>query len=131
MARLEIESDNLNEVLDVVQQFGNRAEEVLNDSLFNDAFPIFRDAITLLTPVGSRPKTHAKYSNPYTYDKKANLVLYIHTKKNFNYLFFPQEAHGCKFIGKSPNDFMLKGVEKEADNVINIMLDRLQQRLFE
>lgn len=125
MSKFSIESNGFEELQKAIQEFGEGSEEVINNALVNEVYDIFNPSIVNLIPVSSRDKRHAKYSDPLIGEQETNLELYIHTKKKFNYLFFPQNAHGCKFVGKSPNDFMIDGVTREMDNAINIILDKL------
>ena len=63
-------------------------------------------------------------------EQKENLSLYIHTKSQYNYLYFPQEAEGTS-SGKTPNDFMQHGIDAKYDTVVNQMLEKLQNKLNE
>ena len=47
------------------------------------------------------------------------------------YLFFPDNAHGCKYVGKQPYNFMVDGVERKMNEAINIMLDKLINKFEE
>ena len=125
MADFSLESKDFEKVQEAILKFGEDAEETINQTLLNEVNQIFNPAIVGFIPVSVRDKKHAKYNDPIIGEQKTTLELYMHSKKPYNYLFFPQNAHGCKFVGKLPNDFMMKGIEVQFDNAINILLDKL------
>lgn len=128
-----------NEDLERIQQsiinFEGDAEEVINTYLKKTTSKILKKSIINLVPVSKEKypsqqgKNHAKMNNPFT-STVSNLTLTIKTKKEFNYLYFPQMGEGTS-KGKLANDFMEKGIEAEYDNVINGMLEKLQNRMEE
>lgn len=123
-----------NEDLERIQQsiidFGDDAEGVINDCLANEVKDKFITSITNLIPVSKVNKGHAKTSNSLEGKNRNNLTLLIHTKPKFNYLYFPQMGEGTS-KDNSPNDFMEKGIDAEYDNVVNMMLNKLQDRMEE
>lgn len=110
--------------------YGEGAEQVINDYLKTNASDIFIKSIVNLIPVSNVNKTHAKNSNPLKAEQIDNLSLYIHTKNKFNYLYFPQEGEGTS-SGKAQNDFMQYGVDAKYDYIVNEMLDKLQNKFNE
>lgn len=107
-----------------IKNFEGDAEQALKGYLENDADKILRPSIENLIPVSDKDKKHAKTSAPLTGDMQGNLSLYIHTKKQWHYLYFPDEGEGTS-KGQPPHDFMGEGVEKQYDTVVNGMLDAL------
>ena len=129
--KLTIDQNNFDDILQAIQQFGEDAEDVINETLLNEVNDLFKPSIVNLVPISSRNKRHAKNSDPLIGEQETNLELYIHTKKKFNYLFFPDNAHGCKYVGKQPYNFMVDGVERKMNEAINIMLDKLINKFEE
>lgn len=124
-----IKEDDLRKIQNSIQQFDGDAEKVINDYLGTEAKDKFIKSITNLVPVSNvNKKKHAKDNNPFDGKVRNNLELWIHTKSKFNYLYFPQNAEGTS-KGKSPNDFMDRGIDEEYNNVVNGILDKLQNRL--
>ena len=111
-------------IQDKIREFSDGAEQVINEYLINQASDIFMDSITNLIPVSDRQKKHAKQNAPLVGEQKENLVLYIHTRKPWHYLYFPDEGEGTS-LGQKAHDFMGEGVEAKYDEVVNGMLDAL------
>ena len=61
---------------------------------------------------------------PFTDDMQGKLSVYIHTKKSYHYLYFPDEGEGTS-KGQMAHDFTGEGVENEYDNTVNLLLDAL------
>ena len=120
-----MEEEGFQELQDKIRLFGEGAEEIINQTLVNEVKELLTPSIVNFIPVSSRNKKHAKHNNPIMGEQETTLELYLHSKKPYNYLFFPENAHGCKFVGQQPRDFMTKGVEAQMGNAINIMLEKL------
>ena len=112
-----LSAEDVERLQQAIMSYGDGAEKVINNYL---------KAIINYIPVSNRNKQHAKDSSPLKAEQKENLSLYIHTKTQYNYLYFPQEAEGVHFQGKVPNDFMQHGVDAQYDNVVNNLLEKLQ-----
>ena len=125
-----LKTEDLLKIQEAIMDFGNDAESVINDCLANEVKELLTNSITNLIPVSPKSKKHAKTSNPLDGKVRNNLTLWIHTKPKYNYLYFPQNAEGTS-KGKQPNDFMEKGINVEYDNVVNIILEKLQRRMEE
>ena len=125
-----LKDEDLLKIQEAITDFEGDAEKVINECLANEVKDKFINSITNLIPVSDRSKRHAKTSNPLDGKVRNNLTLWIHTKPQYNYLYFPQNAEG-QSKGNSPNDFMDKGIDVEYDNAVNMILDKLQNRLEE
>lgn len=125
-----LKEEDLARIQEAIMDFGDDAERVVNDCLANEVKDKLITSITNLIPVSDKNKKHAKSSNPLDGKIRNNLTLWIHTKPKYNYLYFPQNAEGTS-KGKSPNDFMDKGIDAEYDNAVNIILEKLQRRMEE
>ena len=125
-----LKDEDLLKIQEAITDFEGDAEKVINECLANEVKDKFINSITNLIPISDRNKRHAKTSNPLDGKVRNNLTLWIHTKPQYNYLYFPQNAEG-QSKGNSPNDFMDKGIDVEYDNAVNMILDKLQNRLEE
>lgn len=109
-----------------IKEFQGDAEKTINDFLMNEASETFKTSIINFIPVSkAKKRKHAKTSDPLEHKQERNLELIIKTKTKYNYLYFPQNAEGTS-KHNAPNDFVQKGVDREYDNVINSLLDKLQ-----
>ena len=125
-----LKDEDLLKIQEAITDFEGDAEKVINECLANEVKDKFINSITNLIPISDRNKRHAKTSNPLDGKVRNNLTLWIHTKSQYNYLYFPQNAEG-QSKGNNPNDFMDKGIDVEYDNAVNMILDKLQNRLEE
>lgn len=124
-----LKEEDLGRIQEAIMDFRDDVESVINDCLANEVKELLTNSITNLIPVSDKnKKQHAKTSNPLDGKVRNNLTLWIHTKPKYNYLYFPQNAEGTS-KSNSPNDFMDKGIDAEYDNVVNIMLEKLQRRM--
>lgn len=122
--RFSLDDKDIERLTDAIKAFEGSAEQAIGEYLEGQANEIFKDSIVNLIPVSKQNKRHAKNSAPLTGEMQGNLSLYIHTKKNWHYLYFPDEGEGTS-KGQAPHDFMGEGVDKEYDTVVNGMLDAL------
>jgi len=122
--RFTLKDKDIDNLIDAIKGFAGDAENAMSDALENKVAEILKNSIENLIPVSDRNKTHARYSAPFTDDMQGKLSVYIHTKKAYHYLYFPDEGEGTS-KGQMPHNFTGEGVEKEYDSAINILLDAL------
>lgn len=122
MANFEISSEDVDRLQQAIINYGNEAEQTINDYLTTEAKDTFSRSITDLIPLSNRNKQHARNSNPVKGEQKENLSLYLHTPGRYHYLYFPDEGEGTS-KNRGPADFMQRGVDAESGNVINKLLD--------
>ena len=123
-ASFSLDSKDIDRLVTAIKQYEGDSEQALGNYLENDADKILRPSIENLIPVSEADKKHARTSSPLTGDMESQLSLYIHTKKAWHYLYFPNEGEGTS-KGQAPHDFMNQGVENKYDTVVNGMLDAL------
>lgn len=122
--RFTLKDEDVENLIDAIKGFAGDAENAISDALENKVAEILKNSIENLIPVSNRNKIHAKYSAPFTDDMQGKLSVYIHTKKAYHYLYFPDEGEGTS-KGQMAHDFTGEGVEREYDSAINILLDVL------
>lgn len=123
-ATFTLDDKDIDRLTNAIKSFEGEAEKAIGQYLESKADDIFQKSIINLIPVSEANKQHAKTSAPLTGDMQGNLSLYIHTKKKFHYLYFPNEGEGTS-KGQEPHDFMGEGLDKEYDTVVNGLLDAL------
>lgn len=123
-ASFTLNDDDINNLIEAIQKFEGSAEDAIGEYLKEEVPGIVKPSIQNLIPVSDRDKRHAKTSAPFTEDMEGKLSIYIHTKKQWHYLYFPDEGEGTS-KGQQPHDFMSQGVESEYDTLVNGMLDSL------
>ena len=125
-----IKDEDIERLQKAIQNFGEEAEVVIGDYLKNEADEIFKNAIERLIPVSDKNKKHARSSAPLTGEMIGATSLYIHTKKPFHYLYFPDQGEGTS-KGSSAHEFMEGGVDEQYDTVVNALIDVLINKLNE
>ena len=122
--KFEIEDKDVNKLLDAITNYQGNAEQVITEYLSNEANDIFKPSIISLVPRSDRIKPHAKDRDPFIGEMVDSLTLYIHSKKPYHYLYFPDQGQGTS-KNQLPHDFMEGGVDKEYNTVVNGLLDAL------
>ena len=125
--RFDLKEEDVIKLQQAVSKFGEGAEEVIGEYLENEANEIFSESIISLIPVSEKGKKHAKFSAPLTGDMEGVMSLYIHTKKPFHYLYFPDSGEGTS--KGDAHEFMEKGVDNQYDTVVNGIIDGLLDKL--
>ncbi len=123
-AAFSLNDDDVNKLIQAIQAYEDNAEDAIGDYLENKVPKIVKPSIQNLIPVSDRKKKHARSSAPFTEDMEGKLSVYIHTKKQWHYLYFPDEGEGTS-KGQAPHDFMVEGVEQKYDTLVNGILDSL------
>ena len=123
-ATFTLDDKDIDRLTNAIKNFEGEAEKAIGQYLESKADDIFQKSIINLIPVSEANKKHAKNSAPLTGDMQGNLSLYIHTKKQWHYLYFPNEGEGTS-KGQPPHDFMGEGLDKKYDEVVNGLLDCL------
>lgn len=120
----ELNDGDINKLITTIQNYSGDAEKAIGNYLENELPDIAKPSIQNLIPVSDRNKKHAKNSAPFTEDMEGNLSIYIHTKKPYHYLYFPDEGEGTS-KGQEPHYFMEEGMERKYDEIVNGLLDSL------
>lgn len=123
-ASFSLNDDDVNKLIEAIQRYEDNAEDAISNYLETEVPSITKPSIQSLIPVSDRNKAHARTSAPFTEDMEGKLSIYIHTKKQWHYLYFPDEGEGTS-KGQMPHDFMNQGVENEYDTLVNGLLDSL------
>ena len=123
-AAFSLNDDDINKLIEAIQSYSGNAEDAIGEYLESEVPDIVKPSIKNLIPVSEKGKKHARSSAPFTEDMEGKLSIYIHTKKQWHYLFFPNEGEGTS-KGQMPHDFMGQGVEEEYDTLVNGIIESL------
>lgn len=123
-ASFSLNADDAERLINAIKDFEGNAENAISNYLETEVPSITKPSIQNLIPISNRDKVHASTSAPFTEDMQGKLSIYIHTKKQWHYLYFPDEGEGTS-KGQAPHDFMAQGVENQYDTLVNGMLDSL------
>lgn len=122
--KFELKLEDVIRINDIIKSYSGDAEKQINDYLSGPGKIKIINSIVNLIPVSDKDKKHAKNSKPLK-GVNYNLSLTIRSKRQFNYLYFPQMAEGTS-KNNTPNDFMEKGVDSIYDSVVNDLIERLK-----
>lgn len=122
--KFELKLEDVKRINDIIKSYSGDAEKQINDYLSGPGKIKIINSIVNLIPVSDKDKKHAKDSKPLE-GVNYNLSLTIRSKRQFNYLYFPQMAEGTS-KNNTPNDFMEKGVDSIYDSVVNDLIERLK-----
>lgn len=133
MSAFALDQSDFDRLAEAMKKAADNAEKAVTDSLNStEVKKILMNSITNLTPVSSAKiaswhPVHAKEAKPYT-SKKENLSITIKSKKQFGYLYFPDDGSNTKnHVGMQ--QFMIKGAEQVKDSVIDIVINKIIEEL--
>ncbi|EUJ46669.1 hypothetical protein [Paenilisteria rocourtiae] len=120
-AKWELESSDVDRLLDVMAKLPNRSEEVINRSLKEKGAPLAIQNIEKKINISKDwrgrvlNKKHAQSASPFKVTP-SNLGFEITSKKPFNYLVFPDEGIGAH--NKNAQGFMQKGLDESVPEIV-------------
>lgn len=112
-----------------ISRMGENTEAIINNYLRTRAPEKIVPSIVGLIPVSERKKKHAKTSDPLKHQNFNLSVVVKEKQKTTPYLHFPNDGTGTS-EGKTPKEFMEKGLEKVKDSMINDMLNELSNNIM-
>lgn len=129
-ATFDVEYEEITDLEKAIKDYPGDAEEKINTYLHGEGYETFAKAIQNAMPVSGRnwkgkaaPAKHAKsLQDKY---KDENLAVTVRATNKYNYLYFPNDGENTvRHVGNQR--FFERGVEQEADNAVNDMLDLLK-----
>ena len=98
-----------------------QAEETINDVLHTQAAPLLKDEIYRLMPASGKSwkgkKPHAKFSQSLMQTDE-NLSVTIRTKKDYHYLYFPDDGSNTRRHAGN-QQFFSRSLENKREEIIN------------
>ena len=129
MAVFRLEAAEFERLEQVMKNFPDEAENVINEVLHNEGSQLIQESIRNLIPVSVRnwkgKKAPAKTGSSLT-DVKGNLSITVQTTKNYQYLYFPDDGTNTRrHVGNK--QFFFKGAEEQQSTIIDLCINRLTQ----
>lgn len=126
----KLDATEIDSLRKITEDYGSESLKVINDVLHEEAAQVIKDKIQNLIPESGRTwkrkKASARNAQPFT-QENSMLAVTIKTVKSYNYLYFPDDgANTKKHIGNK--QFMKRGAEEAAVDVINLCLGRLVEK---
>lgn len=127
--KFELNDADIDYLNDVIKRSSDKAEEKINKYLHDEAPKKVMSSINSIIPVSKRNKRHASESEALE-SSNINLGFITKTKKQFSYLYFPDQGEGTS-KGSNALEFMKKGVEKEYDHILSGVITQLEKTMEE
>ena len=128
MAEFSIDFSEVDDLSQIINDYGDKGLKVINEVLHTDAGPIISDNIKLLLPASGRSwkgkKPAASQAEPFKNDTSEMLAITIKTKNAYNYLYFPNDGSSTK-RHQGNQHFMQKGSENSTQKIIDLCLGKL------
>lgn len=120
MVKFKIDTSKSADLENALKNSNKNMEGKINEFLHGKGSKAFIQSIIGFMPRSNRNKTHARDSNSLK-SVNINLGVEIISKKNFNYLVFPDDGVGKN--NKVAQNFSSRGVDKESTNILNKVLE--------
>lgn len=127
MARFDLDAQAFDSLQLAMARFPKGAEAIINEVLHTEGGPLIEETIRRLMPVsgvkwkGKKPQ--AKTANSLMQENH-NLAVTIRTRKDYHYLYFPDDGtntrshHGEKY-------FFIGGAEEQQHEIVMRCINRL------
>lgn len=129
---LSIESDEIDALQDVLDQYGDKATKVINAVLHSSAIPIIENNIISLLPSSGRKwkgkKAAASSTNPFRNDISELLTVIVRSKSQYNYLYFPDDGSNTDHH-RGDQHFMQRGADDSLDRITELCTANLKLKL--
>lgn len=127
MAVLSLQSQELDFFVQAIKDYGDGAEDVINDVLQGYGAEKIKEEIHLILPESGRTwkgkKAAAKSVDPFI-EVGDNLSVTVKSKSAYGYLYFPDDGSSTrKHVGGQ--EFMWRGALAAQGDIIDKCLDRL------
>lgn len=129
--KFTLKSEDLEQVKKAISNCGTSSEDVINDYLHKEVGTQLAESITNFMPRSNRNKVHAKDSkwwDQVNYNLAVGIENKTSGKNSFYYLYYPATGTGTS-AKNGPNDFMEQGMNREYNNIVNQMINRLIQNI--
>ncbi len=135
MSYFYLDTKEFEKVATAIEKFSDRAvaEQVINSYLADEGGKKIKENIRSILPVSGRTwrgkKPAASQTDPFRV-QGGNLVVRVYSKKNYQYLYFPDDGSNTKHH-QGNQQFMFRGAEESAEEIVNGVIDDLLKRLEE
>ena len=127
MAELSLQTKELDVMVQAIKDYGDGAEDVINDVLQGYGAERIKEEIQLILPESGRTwkgkRAAAKRVDPFI-KVDENLSVTVKSKSAYGYLYFPDDGSSTrKHVGGQ--EFMWRGALEAQGDIIDKCLDRL------
>lgn len=135
MSMFSLDAKGFDQVTELIGKFadGRNAETTINQYLHGEGARKISDSIVAKLPTSGRTwkgkKAPAKTGDPFR-QTASNLVVKIHTKGNYHYLYFPDDGSDTNRHYGNQRFMIIGAVEVQdevADDIINKLLEKLEE----
>lgn len=127
-AFVTVDYSQLDEFQEYMEKFENDSLRIINDVIHDEAPNIIQENIQLLLPYSGRTwkgkKAAARNAVPFMADNSEMLATTIKTKKDYGYLYFPDDGSNTEKHQGNQN-FTGRGAEASKEEIINLCIGRL------
>lgn len=133
MARADFQIDTalFDDLIERMKAFQGNTEEAINEVLWEQGGGLINEAIMLLLPRSGRrwagKKKAAADAAPFT-QANDNLSVTVKTKNAYHYLYFPDDGSTTQRHAGEQH-FMLRGAENEQEQIINLCIAKLIEKM--
>lgn len=130
-----VESDPLNDLQDMMSQYGAEAEKAVDDILHNEGADEIKQRITQLLPASGRKwkgkKRAASAAMPGAFSQDNDVLsVTIAARNNYGYLYFPDDGSNTRrHMGNQ--QFMRRGGENATEKIIKLCTAKIVEKIEE
>lgn len=120
-AFVSMDAREIDKLANVISQYKETAEDAINRILHGYAYDEIEKDIKRIMPESGRKwrgKRAAAKTAKSLEPEKGNLYIKVKSKKNYSYLYFPDDGSNTK-AHRGEQHFMLRGAETASENIIN------------
>ncbi len=123
------EAGDMDEFIDLIGQYGDAAQRVINDVIHGEGAEEIKKEITRLLPASGRKwkgkGAPARTAMPGKFDQDEDLLsVTIAARDKYHYLYFPDDGSNTKRHAGN-QQFMYRGADKAVPKVLELCLGRL------
>lgn len=125
---ITIDYSQLDELQSYIEKFEGESLRIINEVIHGEAPEIIQQNIQKLLPASNRTwkgkKTGARNALPFMADNNEMLATTIKTKKDYGYLYFPDDGSNTEKHRGNQN-FTGRGAEASKSKIIDICIGKL------
>lgn len=129
MATFELDAQELDELQQKMEEYGEGAARQINDVLHGEGAKEINDQIMRILPASGRhwkgKKAPASTAQPFT-QEDGMLSVTIKTVSAYNYLYFPDDGSNTKKHAGN-QQFMAYGAESASDRIMELCIGHLTE----
>lgn len=124
---LQLDVSDVEKLQTAIKDYGEGAEQVINEVLHNQAGELIQESVKRLMPTSNkkwRGKAPAAKTSNSLATLTSNLAVTVTTGKKYQYLYFPNDGSNTRrHVGNQ--QFFARGAEAVKDEIIERCISRL------